>query len=114
MSGGGVNGAWEAGVIWGLLHYGDPREFQWDVVSGVSAGCINAAGVALWEKGKEVEMSQWMEDLWTKVITKNIYQSWPGGALLAAPFRQSLFDTAPGLQFFANLIKGQHAGKSGF
>lgn len=57
MSGGGVNGAWEAGVIWGLTHYGDPKEFQWDVVGGVSAGCINAAGVALWEKGKEQEMA---------------------------------------------------------
>ena len=53
MSGGGVNGAWEAGVIYGLTHYGDPNEFQWDVVSGVSAGCINAAAVAVWEKGKE-------------------------------------------------------------
>ena len=53
MSGGGVNGAWEAGVIYGLTHYGNPEDFQWDVTSGVSAGCINAAAVALWAKGME-------------------------------------------------------------
>ena len=53
MSGGGVNGAWEAGVIYGLIHYGNPKDFQWDVVSGVSAGCINAAGVSVWAKGLE-------------------------------------------------------------
>jgi len=26
-SGGGNNGSWEAGVTWGLLHYGDPADF---------------------------------------------------------------------------------------
>ena len=86
MSGGGVNGAWEAGVLWGFLNYGDPKDFEWDVVSGVSAGCINAGGVGLWAKGTELEMVKWMEELWGKVKTADIYQSWPGGALLTGPF----------------------------
>ena len=114
MSGGGVNGAWEAGVLWGFLNYGDPKDFEWDVVSGVSAGCINAAGVGLWAKGTELEMVKWMDELWGKVKTADIYQSWPGGALLTGPFRQSFFDTAPGIKFFGTLIAGQHAGKTGF
>ena len=67
MSGGGVNGAWEAGVVYGLVHYGDSKEFEWDVVSGVSAGCINAAGISTWPKGKEMEMAMWVLDLWHKV-----------------------------------------------
>ena len=46
MSGGGSNGAWEAGVVWGLVHYGNSEEFQYDVVSGISAGSINAAAMA--------------------------------------------------------------------
>ena len=41
MSGGSNRAVWEAGVIWGLLHYGDPADFAWDVVSGISAGAIN-------------------------------------------------------------------------
>ena len=106
MSGGGVNGAWEAGVLWGFLNYGDPKDFEWDVVSGVSAGCINAAGVGLWAKGTETEMVKWMDELWGKVKTADIYQSWPGGALLTGPFRQSFFDTAPGIKFFGTLIAG--------
>ena len=97
MSGGGVNGAWEAGVLAGFLEYGDPKDFEYDVVSGVSAGCINAAGVALWPKGTESEMVKWMVDLWGKVKTEDIYKSWPGGALLTGPFRQSFFDTSPGI-----------------
>ena len=27
LSGGGSNGAWEAGVLWGFLNYGNPSEF---------------------------------------------------------------------------------------
>lgn len=44
LSGGGTNGAWEAGVIWGLTHYGDPADFAWDVHTGISAGSINTWG----------------------------------------------------------------------
>jgi len=48
MSGGGNNGAWEAGVIWGMLNYGDPADFAWDVVTGISAGSINTSALAGW------------------------------------------------------------------
>ena len=54
LSGGSNNGAWEAGVIWGLTHYGDPADYTWDVVSGVSAGAINTGGIATWATGTEV------------------------------------------------------------
>jgi predicted acylesterase/phospholipase RssA len=40
LSGGGSHGCYETGVIWGLLHYGDPDNYRWDVISGVSAGSI--------------------------------------------------------------------------
>ena len=53
LSGGGSNGAWEIGVLWGLLNYGDPDDFKYDVVSGISAGSINALGMAGYEIGKE-------------------------------------------------------------
>ena len=42
LSGGGSNGAWEMGVLWGFLHYGNPDDFRYDVVTGISAGSINA------------------------------------------------------------------------
>ena len=46
LSGGGSNGAWEAGVLWGFLNYGNPEDFEYDVVSGISAGSINAVAMA--------------------------------------------------------------------
>ena len=54
MSGGGSNGAWESGVLWGLIHYGNPEDYQYDVLAGVSIGGINSAAMAMFEKGDEV------------------------------------------------------------
>ena len=46
MSGGASNGAWEAGILYGLVNYGDPADFAYDVITGISAGAINTAGLA--------------------------------------------------------------------
>ena len=53
LSGGSNNGAWEVGVLWGLVNYGNSTDFTWDVVSGISAGAINTAGIATWASGTE-------------------------------------------------------------
>ena len=67
LSGGGTNGAWEAGVIYGLLHNGNPEDYEWDVVSGVSAGSINAALLSAWEKGDELMASEHIVDKWVSL-----------------------------------------------
>ena len=69
MSGGGSNGAWEAGVIWGLVHYGNPDDFKWDVVSGVSAGSINSIGIGVWAPGEEVQGSEELVKIWGSLTT---------------------------------------------
>ena len=69
MSGGGSNGAWESGVIWGLAHYGNPDDYKWDVVSGVSAGSINAAAISVWAPGEEVGASEYMVETWSSLST---------------------------------------------
>jgi predicted acylesterase/phospholipase RssA len=64
LSGGSNNGAWEVGVMWGLTNYGDPTDYYWDVVSGISAGAINTAGTAGWRSDEVVEMNQYLSDSW--------------------------------------------------
>jgi predicted acylesterase/phospholipase RssA len=60
LSGGANNGAWEAGVLWGLTHYGNPADFAWDVVTGVSAGAINTGAIVVFATGDEVAMSEFL------------------------------------------------------
>lgn len=51
MSGGGANGAWETGVLWGLINNGNPEDYAYDVISGVSVGSLNAVFAAGYPKG---------------------------------------------------------------
>jgi len=52
LSGGGNNGAWEVGVLWGFMNYGNVADFEYDVITGVSAGSINAMAISGWEASK--------------------------------------------------------------
>lgn len=73
MSGGGNNGAWEMGVLFGMVNNGDPADFTFDVLTGVSAGSMNAGGMAGWPIGKEVEMAQWMSEMWNNLKTRDVW-----------------------------------------
>jgi len=66
-------GAWEIGVMWGLAHYGNPEDFYWDVVSGVSAGAINTAGTAGWKPEEVVEMTEYLSDKWYNLTTEDVW-----------------------------------------
>ena len=83
LSGGGNNGSWQAGVIWGFINYGNPEDFAYDVITGVSAGSINTLALSGWEKGTEVELAQWISDLWKDLETSDIWQSYNLGTFEA-------------------------------
>ena len=53
MSGGGSKGAYEVGVVNTFVKAVPAPDNQYDVVSGVSVGAINAALFALFGKGQE-------------------------------------------------------------
>ena len=72
LQGGGSNGAWEAGVLWGFLHYGNPKDFEYDVVSGVSAGAMNAYVATLFRKGEELEFTEVLAEVWSTANTSDI------------------------------------------
>ena len=63
MSGGANKGAYEVGVIKGLVNLLPPEDVQWDVVTGVSAGAINTAGMSIFPIGKEKEMVVFLDTL---------------------------------------------------
>lgn len=104
LSGGSNNGAWEAGVIWGLLHYTDePSNFAWDVISGVSAGAINTGGAAVWATGDEMAMTEWLSDQWATMTNDRVYQEWPEG-VWAILKEQSALDSAPAVQTLTEIV----------
>jgi predicted acylesterase/phospholipase RssA len=73
MSGGSNKGAWEVGVLWGLLHYGNPEDYAWDMITGVSTGAINTSATTIFAKGDEYAMSEFMSDAWVNLTSHDIW-----------------------------------------
>ena len=102
MSGGSNNGAWEVGVLWGLAHYGNPEDYYWDVVSGISAGAINTAGLAGWKPEEVIEMTEYMSDSWLSLSNEDIWVPRPG---IQHIFNEtSIFDDAPALETIRRIM----------
>lgn len=64
MSGGGSNGAWEAGMLWGFAHSANPSDFYYDVMTGISAGAINTAGLAGFAPEEVIAAADFLSDTW--------------------------------------------------
>ena len=102
LNGGGSKGAYQAGVIWGWMHYGNPDDFQWDVVTGISGGAINTGALSMWAKEDGLAMSEWVSDKWKNLHTHDIYKEWPGGLIEGLTEKSSLFDNTPIYEFLAD------------
>ena len=104
MSGGGSNGAWEIGVIYGLVHNGNPADFAWDYLTGISAGSINTAGLVGWAVGDEVNATEWLSETFNGLHNSDIWREWPEGIEKSFFGRPSLLDDSPALAFLEGLL----------
>lgn len=106
MSGGGTKGAYEAGVLWGLINSApDPSKYAWDVVTGVSIGAINAVGVSLWAPGDEAKMVPWLSEVWQELVSSDVYTNWkPAGPLTGLLEKSGLEDTSVGIEFMQGIF----------
>jgi predicted acylesterase/phospholipase RssA len=73
MAGGGSLGAWEIGVIYGLAHYGNPEDYYYDAISGISVGAINTAGFAGWAPEEVVETTEYLSEVWNSLTNPDIW-----------------------------------------
>lgn len=95
MSGGANKGSYEAGVIQGLAHSLPQGELAWDVVTGVSAGALNAAGISLWPIGQEADMSDWLVNTWLNLTDSSVYKDWPLGIVNGVMFQSGIYNNSP-------------------
>ncbi len=81
LNGGGARGAYQAGVLAGLLEILDPQRHPdfsnpFDIICGSSAGAINAAGLAC-KADKPHEAVDHIQQLWASLNSHNIFHSDP-------------------------------------
>lgn len=101
LEGGGDKGAYQAGAL-AQMYALIPEEIQYDVMTGVSVGALNTAGLAMFEKGDEGNMTAFLLDIWRNIQASDVYQDWPGGIIDGILFQPSIYDTTPLLNFLTN------------
>ena len=106
MSGGGTLGAYEAGVAYGLYHASeDKTKFEYDVITGVSAGSINLGAFGLFEIGDEGNMLDVISQTWESMSTDQLYSNWkPLGIVTGVLQQTGVLDTAPLDTFITNFF----------
>jgi predicted acylesterase/phospholipase RssA len=68
MAGGGSRGAFEAGALWGMYYAKNAGEdFDYDVLSGVSAGSINSFALSLFAKNDTEHAINVISDTWASL-----------------------------------------------
>lgn len=94
LEGGGDKGAYQAGALSQMFAM-IPQDIQYDVISGVSVGALNAAGLSMFAKGDEGNMTSFILDIWRNIKASDVYQDWSGGIIDGILFRPSIYDTSP-------------------
>ena len=109
MSGGGAYGSYETGVLWGFIKNAEnPVDFQYDVVTGVSAGSINAIGIGLWEQGQEDPMIEWMSKIVENLSDPTVFVDWePYGIVTGILDKSSIFNDDPLLETLEEIYRSK-------
>ena len=95
LSGGAAKGAYQIGVLQRLL---GELKTKYDIITGISVGAINAAYLAMFPHGQEVECIKNLEGIWRGLSTSDIYVNWIKFKYLSyifALFKSSLYNSSP-------------------
>ena len=104
LEGGGDKGSYQAGVIKGLAY--SSNDTQWDVISGISVGAVNGAGISIYPKGQEKEASEFLIRKWKNITgPDSVYKNWqPYGIITGLLSKSGIFSTEPLKQFMDEIL----------
>jgi len=91
MSGAGSLGAYQASVFLGLVNLLPDEDMSYDVITGVSAGSLNALGLSGFSSDQLSEAANFIYALWNSADRETSLKTWPGG-FLAGLFQKGLFN----------------------
>ena len=95
LAGGGDKGAYQAGVISGLVSALPAGEAEYDVVTGVGCGALNALVFALSAPGSEAQAAASLVSFWESSTSSDFYEDWTGGLIEGLLQKSGLYNSAP-------------------
>jgi predicted patatin/cPLA2 family phospholipase len=96
LEGGGDKGAYQAGALMGLVSNIPGNKYNWDVITGISVGALNAFGLSFFKQGDEVNAVNFILNIWKNIKgSSDIYDNWILGPLYGLMFETGLYNTSP-------------------
>lgn len=92
LSGGGVKGAYQVGALRHLLA---EEGLDYKIVTGISVGALNSAGLGQAPFGKPAEAWGLLDKIWNDVENSKIRKNWFLFGKLAALWKPSIYDARP-------------------
>lgn len=110
MSGGGDKGSYEAAVFIELVNLME-EEAYYDVMTGVSAGSMNACGLGVFAPEEADDASVFVFSLWNSLSSGDVYKFWPGGLLEGIFKKSGILDSQPLVDFVNQQTEGRTVKK---
>ncbi len=104
LSSGDQNAIYQAGVLAGLQSAGESVQYQ--AVSGVSGGAVNAVFLANFEEGQEADAAARMKSFWVDSANTKLYKDWLGGLAEGLLLKGGLWNDKAVLDFITSEMNG--------
>ena len=96
LEGGGAHGAYQAGALMGLIQSLPPGTTAWNVVTGISAGSLNAGATSMFAPGDEQNLAVFLNETWSTLKGfSSVMKMWPLGPIQGVFWESALFDSSP-------------------
>ena len=90
--------------MWGLTHYGNASDFEWDVITGISAGSVNTAASAAFTPKQGQYMTEFLSQGWNATNTSDVYKMW-NNPVMGITFYGGAVDDSPMLETMEHLLE---------
>jgi len=110
MSGGGGKGAFQVGVMSEMVEHG----LEYDFVSGVSTGALQASAMSQFQKGEMAAAVELLDEIWLGLKgDKDIYKRWFFGKLAGLVNRDAFYNSSPLHKIIKKHVKDERAQACG-
>eukprot|EP00761_Pharyngomonas_kirbyi_P011414 gb/GECH01011439.1/.p1 GENE.gb/GECH01011439.1/~~gb/GECH01011439.1/.p1 ORF type:complete len:314 (+),score=78.89 gb/GECH01011439.1/:1-942(+) len=113
LGGGGDRGAYEAGAVSALVENLSKEDVEWTVVSGISAGSLNAAGISMFKVGDEKSAANFLLERWKTISKDDVYKNWAGSIVEGFFVKSGLFNTSPLYSYLQKMLDSSRIRNSG-
>mmetsp|Transcript_5905 Transcript_5905/g.10511 ORF Transcript_5905/g.10511 Transcript_5905/m.10511 type:complete len:314 (+) Transcript_5905:200-1141(+) len=105
LGGGNDLGAFQAGAIVGLLNNLPAQETDYQIVTGLGVGALNALIVSQYNNSQNAQLEERLSDFWENADRSDFLKDWTFGRIEGTINKSGLYNSAPMNKTISKLLK---------